>query len=137
LPICSKSSARPCGHCLAADGARDPDGRRKQQWFSGFRTRREAEDGLTTIFGRLQRGETIDPDRTPLAEYLTAWLQSRRGELAPLSVTQYESVLRTHIEPHAIGTTPLGKLRKAHLRAFQRDLEDKGLAPATRNVITQ
>lgn len=40
-----------------------------------------------------------------------------------------------HIEPHSIGKTPLAKLRKAHLRAFQRDLEEKGLAPATRNVV--
>jgi integrase len=121
--------------CVVVDGVRDPGGGRKQKWFSGYRTRREAEDGLATILGRLQRGETIDPDRTPLAEYLSAWLKGRRGELAPLSITQYESMIRTHIEPHAIGGTPLGKLRKTHLRAFQRDLEEKGLAPATRNVV--
>src|SRR5262249_29669157 len=72
---------------------------------------------------------------TPLKQYLSEWVKARRGELAPLSITQYESVIRTHIEPHAIGTMPLAKLRKAHLRAFQRDLEEKGLSASTRNVV--
>jgi integrase len=121
--------------CVVVDGGREADGRRRQKWFSGYRTRGEAEDALVTILGRVQRGETIDPDKTPLAEYLKQWLKGRRGQLAPLSVTQYESVIRTHIEPHAIGSAPLAKLRKAHLRAFQRELEESGLAPSTRNVI--
>ena len=122
--------------CVVVDGGRDADGRRRQKWFSGYRTKGDAEDALVTILGRVQRGETVDPDRTPLSEYLGERLKGRRGELAPLSVTQYASMIRTHIEPHAIGRTPLSKLRKAHLRAFElRHLEEKGLAPATRNVI--
>lgn len=110
-------------------------GKRKQKWFSGYRTKSDAEDALVTILGKVQRGETIDPDKTPLGKYLAEWVKGRRGELAPLSVTQYESVIRCHVAPHTIGKTPLSKLRKSHLRAFQRELEEKGLAPSTRNVI--
>ncbi len=62
-------------------------------------------------------------------------MQSRTGELAPLSVTQYQSMIRVHVEPDPIGAMPLGKVRKTHLRAFARSLEEKGLAPGTRNVV--
>jgi integrase len=122
--------------CLVVDNGRDPQTcRRRQKWFSGYKTRGEAEDALVDILGKAKRSETLDPDKTPLADYLTAWVEGRRGELAPLSITQYQSVIRTDIAPHALGGTPLAKLRKSHLRAFQRELEQKGLAPATRNVV--
>lgn len=122
--------------CVVVDSGYDAaSGRRKQKWFSGYRTKGEAEDGLVTILGRVQKGETLDPDTTPLGEYLTAWVQGRRGELAPLSVTQYDAVIRRYIAGHAIGRTPLSKLRKSHLRTFQRELEEQGLAASTRNVV--
>ena len=123
--------------CVVVDGGRTPEGRRKQKWFSGYRTRGEAEDALVTILGRLQRSETIDPDTTPLAEYLGRHVHLRRGELAPLSVTQYQSMIRVHIgaEPDPIGAMPLAKIRRAHLRDFARSLEEKGLAAGTRNVV--
>jgi integrase len=122
--------------CLVVDNGRDATtGRRRQKWFSGFRTRGEAEDALVTILGRVQRGENVDPDKTPLAVYLKSWVEGRRGELAPLSVTQYLSVIRCHVDPHPIGGLPLSKVRKSHLRSFQRELEEKGLSPSSRNVV--
>lgn len=122
--------------CVIVDAGYDAvTNKRKQKWFSGYKTRGEAEDALVTILGKVQRGETINPDKTRLGEYLGAWVKGRRAELAPLSVTQYESVIRCHISPHVIGRTPLSKLRRSHLRTFQRELEEKGLAPSTRNVI--
>ena len=120
---------------LVVDNGRDPTtGKRRQKWFSGFKTRGEAENALITILGRLQRGENVDPDTTPLAVYLKKWVAGRT-ELAPLSVTQYQSMIRCHIDPHAIGGLPLAKVRKSHVRTFQRELEGKGLAASTRNVI--
>lgn len=53
---------------VVVDNGRDAEGRRQQKWCSGYRTKGEAEDGLVTILGRLQRGETIDPDTTPFAQ---------------------------------------------------------------------
>jgi hypothetical protein len=46
-----------------------------------------------------QCGEVIDPDKTPLGEYLTGWLDGRVDELTPLSVTQYRSVVKIHVTP--------------------------------------
>jgi integrase len=77
------------------------------------------------------RGESVDPDNTPVADYLNAWLDGRAGSLAPLSVTQYRSVIRNHVAGTVLGGMPLGKVRRAHAA----ELEWKGLAVATRHTV--
>lgn len=118
------------------DAGVHPDtGRRKQLWKSGFGTKRAAEQALTEVLGRADRGEVLDPDRTPLRDYLTRWLDERVDELAPLSVTQYRSVIRNHVSPAPIGGMPIGKIRPAHLRTLELGLREKQLAVSTRSVI--
>ncbi len=122
-------------YAVVIDVGRDPKtGRRKQKWTSGFTTKKAAEDGLTEILGKALRGDVLDPDKTRLADYLTGWLNARH-ELAPLSVTQYASVIKNHIRPAEIGSLPIGRIRRAHVRQFEAALVTKGLASSTRNVI--
>lgn len=105
------------------------------KWFSGFETKSAAEDGLADLLGKRLRGEVIDPDRTPLEQYVAAWIDGRADELAPLSVVQYRSMAKNHITGSSLGGMPLGKIRKAHVRAHEAELQQKGLAPATRSVV--
>ena len=111
-------------------------GKRQQKWFSGYRTKAEAEDGLADLLGKRLRGEVIDPDRTPLEEYVTAWIDGRTEELAPLSITQYRSVRKnpTSRAPHSAGCHS-GRSAGAHVRAHEVELQGKGLSPATRSVV--
>ena len=110
-------------------------GRRKQKMISGFETKSAAEDALVDLLGKSKRGEMIDPDLTPLADYLKAWIDGRVDELAPLSITQYRSVVRNHVVDSALGTMPIGKIRRAHIRAHETELQQKGLSVPTRNVV--
>jgi len=80
---------------IVLDAGRDADGKRRQKWHSGFGTKQEAEDALVELLGKRLRGEVIDPDMTPLGEYLTKWVDGRVGELAPLSITQYGASSKT------------------------------------------
>jgi integrase len=122
--------------CVVLDNGRDPEsGKRRQKWVSGFRTGREAEDVLVDLLGQRKLGLTIDPDLTPTADYLAAWLEGRVGKLAPLSVTQYRSVIKNHIRDTGLGRMPLGKVRRAHIRAHAAELERKGLAESTRHTV--
>ncbi len=131
--IRQRASAR---WAVVLDVGRDPEtGRRRQKWISGFRTKGDAEDALTDLLGKRKRGETIDPDMTPLAIYLAGWIDGR-DDLAPLSVTQYRSVVRNHIAGTPLGGLPLGKIRKAHIRSHEDTLRRKGLAASTRNVVS-
>jgi integrase len=121
---------------VVLDIGRDTEtGKRKQKWFSGYQTKSEAEDALADLLGKRLRGEVIDPDRTPLETYLTAWIDGRADELAPLSVVQYRSVVRNHVKGTGLGGMPLGKIRRAHVRAHEQELQGKGLSVSTRNVI--
>jgi hypothetical protein len=53
---------------VVLDAGVDPEtGRRKQKWVSGFKTKGDAEDALVDLLGKAKRGETLDPDSTPLA----------------------------------------------------------------------
>jgi integrase len=120
---------------VVVDKGRDPEtGKRKQKWVGGFVTKGDAEDHLVDLLGKLKRGERIDPDLTPLQDYVTAWIDGREG-LAPLSLTQYRSVTKNHIANTTLGRTPIGKIRRADVRAFDKALRDKGLALATRRVV--
>jgi integrase len=122
--------------CVVLDLERDPEtGKRRQKWVSGFGTKGAAEDALVDLLGAKKRGDVLDPDKTPLAEYVSAWLDGRVGQLAPLSVVQYRSHLKNHIAPAPLGSMPLGKIRRAHVRAFEQSLEAKGLALSTRGVV--
>lgn len=122
--------------CVVLDLDRDPEtGRRRQKWVSGFKTKGAAEDALVDLLGAKKRGDVLDPDKTPLADYVSTWLDGRVGQLAPLSVTKYRSVLKNQIAPAEIGAMPLGKIRRVHVRAFEQSLETKGLAPATCEVV--
>jgi hypothetical protein len=91
-------------YTVVLDAGRDAaTGKRKQKWLSGYRTKEEAEDALVELLGKRLRGETIDPDQTPLEGYLSAWIDGRADELAPLTVTQYRSVVRNHVKGTALG----------------------------------
>src|SRR3954469_17245574 len=127
---------RGAGWSVVLDAASDPaTGKRRQKWFSGYRTRQEAEDALVDLLKKKLDGLTIDPDLTPVAEYLDVWLDGRTSRLAPLSVTRYRSVIRNHVRGSTLGNLPLGKVRRAHIRTHEAELERKGLAAGTRNVI--
>jgi hypothetical protein len=54
------------------------DGRRRQKWYSGFATRREAQAHLTEVLGQLDKGVYVAPTKQTVAEYLLEWLQARR-----------------------------------------------------------
>ncbi|HEY9376820.1 MAG TPA: Arm DNA-binding domain-containing protein [Jiangellaceae bacterium] len=54
---------------------RDGTGRRRQKWHSGFRTKREAEKGLTALLAAQDTGTYVAPQKITLGEYLAErWL---------------------------------------------------------------
>ena len=70
------------------DEGRDANGRRIQRWQSGFKTRRDAERGLTEILGRLEQGSYAQPSNKTVSEFLAAWLEARLANRANTSELQ-------------------------------------------------
>lgn len=122
---------------VVVDLGTDENGRRRQKWHSGYRTKRDASRGLTEILARLQAGKYVEPSCQTLAEYLREWLLAIMSTVRPGTWSSY----RLNIERHVIariGHIQLHQLRAMHLNALYSELlstgrcrGDGGLSPRT------
>jgi integrase len=98
---------------------RDPlTGKRRREWHSGYRTKRDAEAARVEILSRLQRGEYVAPSKLTVADYLEdRWLPAKTATLAPSTHASYSRNVRCHIVP-GIGSAPLQGLSADVLTRF-------------------
>jgi integrase len=114
------------------DEGRDENGRRRQRSKGGFHTRREAQRFLTDVLARLGDGSYAQPSKMTVRDYLEQeWLPAVESTVRPLTFTQYGSVVRLRILP-TLGNLRLQQLTGGHLNTLYRQLEQAGLAVATR-----
>jgi integrase len=117
------------------DEGHDEHGKRHQRTKGGFATRREAQAFLTAALQRLGEGSYAAPSKQTLGQFLTGeWLPAASSTLRPLSVTKYESVIRSYIEPR-IGQVRLQGLSAGHLNGLYAELERDGLSVSTRKLV--
>lgn len=115
---------------VVVDVGRDENGRRRQKWHSGFRTKREASEALTEILGRLGRGQYVSPSSQTLREFLeTDWLPSVSSSLRPLTFDSYRANVLNHVVPH-LGELKLQGVTPAALNTFYGELSES-LSPTT------
>jgi integrase len=109
------------------------DGKRRQRWKSGFRTKSEAEAFLTKTLGQIDDGGYVEPSKITLGHWLTdEWLPAIERRAS--TVATYESLVRRHIIPK-LGQRRLQALSPAHVNAFYKELRDAGLSAETRRLI--
>jgi integrase len=104
---------------------RDQDGKKRQKWVGGFRTRRDAEEALTQSLDRVRTGTWADPGRITVAEYLEQWLDGIRPSLRPKTTASYEDALRGWVIPR-VGSVRLVGLTAPRLRALYGELLESG-----------
>lgn len=127
--------------CVVVDVGRLENGRRKQKWHSGFKTRKEAQRALSGIMERLSHGSYIEESKITLAEFLHEdWLPSAKSTTQPSTWESYRINVEKHIVP-ALGPRRLQRLTPGILNAFYADLlqqgrrDGRGLSPKTvRNI---
>jgi integrase len=109
--------------------------KQRYKWFSGFATRKEAEQFRLTLahhptFGAGQ-GPYCNP-RLRVGDYLTSWLDEREalGTLRERTVNHSRGAINHHLVPH-IGHIPLARLSPAAIQNLYLTLLDHGLSPAT------
>ncbi len=121
--------------------ARGEDGRRRRRWISGtmhggspWRTRREAEEALGDVLGKVGTDQLVEPSRLTVRGYLGSWLDGRRGSLRETTWDSYERALRVHVYP-ALGAVLVQKLRASDLTKLYRELERGGKAKRTARYV--
>lgn len=104
------------------DVGRREDGKRQQRWHSGFNTKREAEEGLTTELAKVNNRSYIDKNKVTVGEFMDSWLaRSRR----PSTQAMYEMLARCYIVP-ALRTIRLQELTVMQVDTFYSDLQRNG-----------
>jgi Phage integrase, N-terminal SAM-like domain/Arm DNA-binding domain len=121
----------------------DPStGRPRQVSKGGFRTRKQARDGLLEAQAALRSGTFVEPSKRTVGSYLLEeWLPDNQPpRLRPSSHANYTIYTRTHVVPR-LGDVELQRLTPSNLSGFYRALltdarrDGQGLAPKTvRNI---
>lgn len=112
--------------------------------FSGtVKTKREAQQAISTKIAEGVRGGIVDPSTVTVADYLAQWLENKRPSRAPTSHNLQVALLDRYIKP-GIGDKRLQKLTPAELRRFYSGLRsrkagqaDKPLGAATQRQLHQ
>ena len=106
--------------CYVVDVDRGLDGKRKQQWKSGFATKKEAEQALVEVLRSLDQGTFVARSAMTTGEYLTDWLDGL--QLKPGSIDAYRKQLRRHVIP-LIGHVQLQQLDPPMVRKLYARLQ--------------
>lgn len=104
---------------------RDADGKKRQKWVGGFRTKRDAENELTQVLERVRTGTWADPGRVTVGEYLEQWLDGIRPSLRTKTAASYDDVLRGLVIPR-IGSLRLVDLTPPRIKALHTELLESG-----------
>lgn len=108
---------------FVVDIGKDPvTGKRKQKWFSGYRTKREAEKAMAEKIAEISRGDYVEPARTPLRDLVIDWLElniKHRSSIKTYDLYRY--LIHNFIIPH-LGEIPLDKLSPMQIQKFYNKL---------------
>src|SRR5215216_1793952 len=106
------------GYSVVVELERDPiTGKRRQKWHSGFRTRRDAERGLTEILTKRDAGAYVEPTKQTLTDFVTDWLAAIEPTIRPSTHHSYARNLRLHVLPH-LGSVQLRRIDAGMLNAL-------------------
>jgi integrase len=125
-------------YSVVVERERDPlTGKRRREWHSGYRTKREAEDARIRILAGIERGEHVEPSQLTFGAFLTErWLPARVSSLRPSTLESYGRNVRVHIVP-GIGSVRLQGITADMLNAFYANRltsagrDATGLSPRT------
>jgi len=103
------------------DLPRGPEGKRRQHWRSGFKSKKAAQRALSDALAKLEEGTFVEPSRVTIAEYLSHWLLSIEMELRPRTLASYRMNVEAHIVPR-LGHFRLQALSPMHIKSFYGEL---------------
>ena len=92
------------------DIGRGSGNRRRQRWYGGYRTRRQAEFVAARLVSDLTAGRYVDRSNVRVGDWLTAtWLPVMKTQVKPTTWESYRILLELHVLPW-LGSTPIQKI---------------------------
>jgi integrase len=130
---------RSKGHFAIILEVRDEaSGKRKRRWHAFQGTKRQAQIECSRLITELKNGNSIEPSKTTVAQFLGRWLDHIKTQVTPKSHERYAGIVNQNLIP-AIGAVRLNKLKPIQISAAysaaldggRRDGKGGGLAPRT------
>ncbi|MFI8714492.1 tyrosine-type recombinase/integrase [Brevibacillus brevis] len=121
--------------CFVVELPRDEvTGKRRQKWFSGFNTKKEAQQAMIEKLREIQTGLLVDTTDMTVTEYMHYWLENY-AKTSTRHTTYRVYVQRTnrYIIP-AIGRLKLKDLKTMHLQKMYADLLKNGATYRTGGI---
>jgi len=119
------------GYTIILNLGRDPaTGKRKRQWISGGRTKRDAEKRLSELLNNMDTGGIVKPTKLTVAKFLEQWLEDYKANLSPRGYERYAGIAKGHLIP-GLGSIPLTRLRPEHLQKQYTAELNNGLSART------
>jgi hypothetical protein len=110
---------------------------RRQEFHTGYQTKKEAENELAQVLASVASGVHIEPSKMLLADFLrNEWLPAIRPTIRPTTFSSYETHVERHIIPR-LGTFQLQQITGVQINLLYARLlsepYDKGrlLSPST------
>lgn len=107
------------------------NGKRKQKWFNGYKTKKEAQNELTEVLSQLKNNSYIEPSKITLSEFLEKWLEEcAKPNVAVTTYSGYAVNVNKHINP-VIGHIVLQELQPIQIQNFYNNLAKNGKCNGT------
>lgn len=106
---------------------RDPvTNKRRPKWYSGYRTRKEAEQARTSVLHNIHTGEYVEPSRMTMKMLINQYLDAMEtSEMKNSTLQSYKANMTLHVIPN-IGGTRVQRLTPADLNSLYRRLLSEG-----------
>ena len=111
---------------VIVDLPRGVDGKRRQKWHGGFKTRKAAEAIRARLVHELSTGFYVEPSTMLLEEWLIDhWLPVVQTRVKPTTFNAYRSCITHHIVP-SLGGIQLGRLTSQQINGLYQRLLVEG-----------
>lgn len=104
------------------------NGKRKQKWFGGYRTKSEAKKAEMRISAEIEGNQFIDSEKITIGQYMNDWYENHAlRNLKKSTCDGYRIIIDKRIIPH-IGNIQLSELTPYVIQQFYNKLSKEGRA---------
>ena len=136
-PTCRKRfwlEREPLQHCPKCHGPLEDRLARRQEFHTGYASKREAEEELAKALASITYGTYTQPSKMLLGEFLkNDWLPAIESTIRPTTFLSYRGHVECHLVP-ALGRVPLQQLTGAQINAFYAKLMSQGANDGKRKI---
>ncbi|MEL7566408.1 MAG: site-specific integrase [Dehalobacterium sp.] len=105
-------------YSAVVDLPKDPvSGKRRRKWFSGFKTKKEAERELAFRITEIEKGTFAELSTSTITEYLQKWFEVHKVNLSPSTFRRYKGIIDYKLIP-SLGSIKLKDIKPFHIQEF-------------------